>query len=97
MYKIIIEKSAEKFIRKQPKDIQQKLYNAIKQLPYGNDIKKLKGFSNKYRLRVNGYRIIYNKYNDQYVIDVVNIDNRGQVYNKLWRLKYQKRYKVYSW
>lgn len=43
MYKIIIEKSAEKFIRKQPKDIQQKLYNAIKQLPYGNDIKNLKG------------------------------------------------------
>lgn len=83
MYKIIIEKSAEKFIRKQPKNIQQNLYDCIKQLPNGNDIKKLKGFKNKYRLRVNDYRIIYNKYNDTYIIDVVDINNRGQVYKRL--------------
>lgn len=39
MYSIKFEKSAEKFIRKQPKNVQQKLYNAIKQLPDGKDIK----------------------------------------------------------
>ena len=83
MYKVIIEKSAEKFIRKQPKNIQQSLYDCIKHLPDGNDIKKLKGFKNKYRLRVNNYRIIYNKYSDIYVIDVVDINNRGQVYKNL--------------
>ncbi len=83
MYKIVIEKSAEKFIRKQTKDRQQKIYDAIKQLPFGKDIKKLSGFKDKYRLRINDYRIIYNKYDDVYVIDVVRIDNRGQVYNNL--------------
>jgi len=83
MYKIVIEKSAEKFIRKQTKDRQQKIYDAIKQLPVGNDIKKLSGFKNKYRLRINDYRIIYNKYDDVYIIDVVRIDNRGQVYKNL--------------
>ncbi len=83
MYSIKLEKSAEKFIRKQPKNVQQKLYNAIKQLPDGKDIKKLKGFSNKYRLRVNDFRIIYDKYDDTYVIDVIDIDNRGQVYKHL--------------
>ena len=65
MYKIIIEKAAEKFIRKQNKAERVKLYNLIKMLPYGKDIKKLRGFKNKYRLRVNNYRVIYNKYDDE--------------------------------
>ena len=83
MYKIIIEKAAEKFIRKQPKLHQQKIYDAIKKLPYTGDIIKLKGFSVKYRLRVNDYRIIFDKYDDKLIIDVVNADNRGQVYKHL--------------
>lgn len=83
MYKIIIEKSAEKFIRKQDKNKQQRIYDAIKQLPIGTDIKKLKGFTNKYRLRINDYRIIYDKYDNLYVIDIINIDNRGDVYKSL--------------
>ena len=83
MYKIIIEKAAEKFIRKQNKAERAKLYKLIKMLPYGKDIKKLQGFKNKYRLRVNNYRVIYNKYDDVLVIDVINIDNRGQVYKSL--------------
>lgn len=83
MYRIIIKKSAEKFLRKQDKQTQQKLYNVIKLLPNGNDTKKLKGFENKYRLRVNNYRIIYDKYDDKFIIEVINIDNRGQVYKSL--------------
>ena len=83
MYRIIIEKAAEKFIRKQDKSMQQKLNDAIKLLPQGTDIKKLKGFKNKYRCRINDFRIIYDKYNDMLVIDVVNIDNRGDIYKNL--------------
>lgn len=83
MYRIIIKKSAEKFLRKQDKQTQQKLYDVIKLLPNGNDIKKLKGFDNKYRLRANNYRIIYDKYDDKFIIEVINIDNRGQVYKSL--------------
>ena len=83
MYRIIIKKSAEKFLRKQDKQTQQKLYDVIKLLPNDNDIKKLKGFENKYRLRVNNYRIIYDKYDDKFIIEVINIVNRGQVYKSL--------------
>ncbi len=83
MYKVIIGKSAEKFIRKQDKIKQQKIYDAIKQLPNGNDIKKLKGFENKYRSRINDYKIIYDKYDDEYIIDVIDVNNRGQVYKRL--------------
>ena len=83
MYKIILGKAADKFIRRQSKPNQQRLYDSIKQLPNGRDIKKLRGFDNKYRMRVGNYRIIYDKYDDVYIIEVVNVDNRGQVYKGL--------------
>ena len=83
MYRIVIQKSAEKFIRKQSKDIQQRLYNGIKLLPNGADIIKLKGFSNKYRSRIGKYRIVFDKYDDVYIIDVVEIDSRGQIYKHM--------------
>lgn len=38
-YRIIIEKKAEKFIRKQVKKEQERLLKAIYKLPYGTDIK----------------------------------------------------------
>ena len=83
MYRIIIKISAEKFLRKQDKQTQQKLYDVIKLLPNGNDIKKLKGFDNKYRLRVNNYRIIFDKYDEKYISEVIKIETRGQVYKSL--------------
>lgn len=42
-YKIVIQKLAEKFIRKLPKSESEKILKAIYKLPYGNDIKALKG------------------------------------------------------
>ena len=69
MYKIILGKAADKFIRRQSKPNQQRLYDSIKH--------------NKYRMRVGNYRIIYDKYDDVYIIEVVNVDNRGQVYKGL--------------
>ncbi len=43
-YQIKFQKAALKFIRKQTKPIQQRLLKVINALPYGNDIKKLKGY-----------------------------------------------------
>ena len=83
MYKIIIKKSAEKFIEKQSQNERKKLYYIISLLPQGNDIKKLRGYKNKYRLRANNYRIIYDKYDDILLIEVIAVDNRGQVYKRL--------------
>lgn len=82
IYKIVIEKSAQKFLDKQEKDKRLRLYRAIYKLPNGTDIKKLKG-SNLYRLRVGDCRVLYTIDDTIKLIDIENIDNRGDVYKRL--------------
>lgn len=82
IYKIVFEKAALKFIEKQDKTQRLRLYKAIYRLPSGNDIKKLSGYD-MYRLRVGNYRVLYTINNDVLIIRIVNIDNRGQIYNNL--------------
>lgn len=79
---IIFEKSAEKFYRKQPTNQRVRILKAIKHLPETGDIKKLKGFDSLYRLRVGDYRILYtiDRVTGKVLINVIEIDNRGQVY-----------------
>ena len=83
-YTIVIEKLAEKFIMKLPRDEKERVLIAIYQLPDGNDIKELKGRKNKglYRLRVGEYRIIYTIDNGKLIICVIDAGNRGQIYNR---------------
>lgn len=59
MYRISIKKPAKKFIDKLPKNEKLRVIKAIERLPEGEDIKKLKGHDNIYRLRVGDYRILY--------------------------------------
>ncbi|MCD8181197.1 MAG: type II toxin-antitoxin system RelE/ParE family toxin [Firmicutes bacterium] len=81
-YKIEFEKAAQKFLEKQDKKQRLRLYKAIYQLPNGTDIKRLTGL-NIYRLRVGNYRILYTIDDVIRLIDIVNIDNRGQIYKGL--------------
>ncbi|MGL6108283.1 type II toxin-antitoxin system RelE family toxin [Romboutsia sp.] len=81
IYNIQLEKSVEKFIRKQNKDTQKRIIMAIYKLPEG-DVKKLKGFKNYYRMRVGDIRVIFEKEDDKLKIIVIDIGNRGQIYNK---------------
>lgn len=81
VYKIIVEKSALKFIKKQAKQEQLRIYNAIEKLPDG-DTKPVQGHKGFYRLRVGDYRIIYTIDNGQYIICIVDADNRGDIYKR---------------
>ncbi len=81
-YKIIFEKEAQKFLDKQDKNNQIRLLKAIYKLPEGTDIKKLKGH-NLYRLRVGNFRILYSIDDAIRLIDIENIDNRGDIYKRL--------------
>ncbi|MBD5114243.1 MAG: type II toxin-antitoxin system RelE/ParE family toxin [Ruminococcaceae bacterium] len=83
-YKIIIQKHAEKFIRKLPKIESERILKAIYKLPEGNDIKILKGKKNKglLRLRVGDYRIIYTIDNGELIVYVIDADNRGDIYKR---------------
>lgn len=51
-------------------------------LPNGEDIKKLKGYSDLLRLRVGDYRIIYTVDNGELIVIVIDAGNRGEIYNK---------------
>lgn len=82
IYKIDIDKKAQKFIVSQPKDRQKLIYKAIYDLPNGSNIRKLSGYRDLYRLRVGDYRIIYRMDNAQFTICVIDVGNRGQIYNK---------------
>lgn len=68
MYKIVIKKKAKKFIDKLPKNERLRIAKAIQALPNGEDIKKLKGYTDLLRLRVGDYRIIYTVNHSELVV-----------------------------
>jgi len=78
-YNIKLTKKAEKFIKKQDKDTQKRPIKAIVELPEG-DIKKLKGLDEIYRLRVGDFRVIFEKNDNELIVVVIDIGNRGQIY-----------------
>lgn len=82
MYKIIIKKKAKKFIDKLPKNDKIRIVKAIEVLPNGEDVKKLKGHNDLFRLRVGDYRIIYTVDNGELIVYVIDVGNRGEIYNK---------------
>ncbi|MCL1794441.1 MAG: type II toxin-antitoxin system RelE/ParE family toxin [Oscillospiraceae bacterium] len=69
-------KAAVKFLKKQNQPIQVRIMTAIEKIPAG-DIVKLQGITG-YRLRVGNYRIIFDFSGN--IIDIIDIDNRGQIY-----------------
>lgn len=82
MYRVVLKKRAKKFIDKLSKSEKIRIVSAIEQLPDGEDIKKLKGHSDLLRLRVGDYRIIYTVDNGEYVVLVIDVGNRGDIYKK---------------
>ena len=81
-YTILYEKPALKFIKKQPKEQQRRILEAIHGLPDSGDIKQMKGYIGLLRLRVGSYRIIYSVDNGQLIVRIIDAGNRGQVYNR---------------
>lgn len=62
-YRVFLEKKADKQLENLNDDTHDNIKNRIIKLKEGFipelDIKKLKGFKNHYRLRVGGYRILF--------------------------------------
>ena len=80
-YKIMIEKPAQKFIKRLDKVDKERILRAIAKLPDG-DTKALQGHKGYYCLRVGSYRIIYTIHNGEYIICIVDAGNRGEIYKK---------------
>jgi len=84
IYKIEFKKAAIKFLESQSKQQQARILKAIYKLPSNGDIKKVVGSTmNLYRLRVGNIRIVYEIKDDELVIIVINIGNRGDIYKKI--------------
>lgn len=77
------KKHAKKFIDKLPRNEKLHLITAIEALPYGEDIKPLKGHKGLLRLRVGKYRVVYTVDNGRLVVVVIDVDSRGGIYKNL--------------
>lgn len=72
-------KQAEKFLKKQDAPTRNRILDAIHELPAG-DVKKLQG-RNGYRLRVGGYRVIFDENGS--IVCIERIQSRGQIYKEV--------------
>lgn len=81
-YRIVIKKSAakelEKIVKKDRIRIVEKI-QALAKDPRPAGSKKLSG-QEKYRLRQGDYRILYQIFEDELIVSVVKVGNRGDVY-----------------
>ena len=75
---IIYSKQAAKAISKISNPFKKNIKEAIEKLPAG-DVKKLKGYTNAYRLRVGDYRILYDLSDN---IEITDVLPRGSAYKR---------------
>ena len=83
MYSIIIERNALKSLAAIPDKDATKIINAIDELAENarpNGVKKMKGHDDLYRIKVGNYRVIYEIYDGELSIIVVEIGHRKEVY-----------------
>ena len=82
MYQLLIEKQVQKQLEKIPMPDYQSVKTAINNLaknPRPSGYKKLKG-RNSYRIRVSDYRIIYNIFDTELVVDIIALGHRKDIY-----------------
>ena len=82
-YTIEVQQSAEKVLRRLPRDLKERIIAAIFNLetnprPYGAI--SLKGHYNAWRIRVGDWRVIYTIEDEQLIVLVIKIGQRGDVY-----------------
>ena len=79
-----MSKYAEKFLKKTDRRTERRIRTALKKLeeePPQGDIKQLKGYDELFRLTIGDYRAIFCIGKD--IIEVTDIEPRGQVYKNL--------------
>lgn len=82
-YEILIERSAEKDLRRLPEDVHQRVIEAILPLsanPRPPGSKKLVGGKNDWRIRVGDYRVIYDITDSVRIVRVYRVRHRRDVY-----------------
>ena len=81
-YTILLSKKAQKQLDKLPDNIAEPIFVAISLLeidPRPSGCKKLQG-RDGYRIRIGNYRVIYDVYDSELVIDVITLGYRKDIY-----------------
>lgn len=84
MYEVNLSRKTEKSLNKIPFKLQERILLVLKKLKTDPLLgKKLEGrYSDNYSIRVWPYRIIYNIDKHQLIINIIEIEHRGQAYRK---------------
>lgn len=83
MYDVLLERNAEKDLRKQPKKVFKQIILQIKLLadvPRPKYTKKLIDYNNFWRIRIGSYRVIYEIIDSSETIRIYKIKHRKDVY-----------------
>ena len=83
MYRVVVERSAEKDLRRLPLDVRSRVAEALRSLvddprPVGS--RKLAGTKHDWRIRVGDYRVIYEIADSIRVVRVYRVRHRREVY-----------------
>ena len=82
-FKIEISATAERQLKKLPREAQGGISRAILNLakdPFPRGTRKLRGYEDVYRIRVGVYRILYSVENDRLIIIILKIGHRKDIY-----------------
>ncbi len=82
-WQVIYSRSAEKFLDKLNNKDRKRILDKIFKITENEenlDIKFIINGDGEYRLRVGDYRIIYRKYNNILIIEIIKIDHRKDIY-----------------
>ncbi len=82
-HKIVFTSSVDKQLKKLAKSAQKLIIEKIKQLDTtkpNNNVKKLVGMNDLYRLRIGDYRVIYQIRNEELIVLVLKIGHRKDIY-----------------
>jgi mRNA interferase RelE/StbE len=83
MYRVVVERSAEKDLRRLPLDVRFRAVDALRGLandprPVGS--RKLAGTKHDWRIRIGAYRVIYEIADSAKIVRVYRIRHRREVY-----------------
>jgi mRNA interferase RelE/StbE len=86
MYQLKYRRRARNYLARLPIKIKSRIVDKLHEIKENPDdpnldVDKIKGKSG-YRLRVGQYRIIYTRYSDELIIEVVKIRSRGDIYKR---------------
>ncbi len=87
MYTLRFSRQAQKFLEKQSQGTRQRIRTALLELAQDplahRQVKRLKGTDALLRLRVGDVRVVFSIEEEQLLVLIIAIGNRGEIYRRL--------------